>query len=177
MIHLAYAGIGPRHPPADVLAAVPTLAHQLTAKGWHLHTGAAEGLCDAFAAATPSAERTRYVPWIGYRGLSGRDCVALSDTELRECSRIAAEFHPRWQRARASTRKRLAHDMAVLLGAGTPVHAILTWSPLAQPTPDTATAERIAHAYSISFLNMADLAADELKRQLEWIAYNIHTAT
>lgn len=179
MIQLAYAGIGPRHPPPDVLGAIPQLAHRLTAEGWHLHTGAAEGLCDAFAAATPSTERTRYVPWLGYRGLSGPDCITLNDAELRQCFHVGAEFHPRWKRARASTRKRLAHDMAVLLGADTrtPVHAILTWTPLGQPTPDTAAAERIAHAYSISFLNMATLNPDELKRQLEWIAHNLHSGS
>lgn len=179
MIQLAYAGIGPRHPPADVLRAVAHLAHHMTAEDWHLHTGAADGLCDAFAAATPSTERTRYVPWPGYRGLSGPDCVTLSDAELRDCSRVGAEFHPRWQRAKAGARKHLAHDIAVLLGADTrtPVHAILTWTPLGQPTPDTATAERIAHAYSISFLNMADLDADELKRRLEWIACNLHSGS
>lgn len=175
MLQPAYAGIGPHRPPADLLDSIGHLARYMTAEGWHLHTGAAEGACDAFATASPAEERTRYIPWPGYRGLSGPDCVTLSDAELRECSRIAAEFHPGWQRASPHTRKRLAHDIAVLLGADTctPVHAILTWTPLGRATPDSGSAERIARLHAIPFLNMADLDADALTRALGRIAREV----
>ena len=177
MVQLAYAGIGPRRVPADILDAIAQLATHMTAEGWHLHTGASEGGCDAFATSVPAEERTRYLPWPGYRGLSGPDCVTLTSSELRECSHVAADFHPGWKRAKPDTRKRLAHDVAVLLGADarTPVHAIVLWTPLGRPTPDTEPAERLARAWGIPFLNLADRDSAEIGGDLEWIACNIHS--
>ena len=149
----------------------------MTADRWHLHTGAAEGSSDTFAASVPAEDRTSYLPWPGYRGLSGPDCVTLTSSELRECSRVAADFHPGWNRAKPDARKHHAHDVAVLLGADarTPVHGIVLWTPLGHPTAETQTAERIARAWDISFLNLADRDSAQLRTDLEWIAYNIQT--
>ena len=75
---LTYAGIGARATPSSVLADMTVIAGWLARNGWHLATGGAEGADSAFAAGAPADRRSLWLPWPGYNGHHGPDCLALS---------------------------------------------------------------------------------------------------
>ena len=93
---LTYAGIGARATPSSVLADMTVIAGWLARNGWHLATGGAEGADSAFAAGAPADRRSLWLPWPGYNGHHGPDCLALSRSELSACMDIAARSHPAW---------------------------------------------------------------------------------
>ena len=156
MTTLTYAGIGARATPGPVLADMAKMAGWLARTGWHLATGGAAGADTAFAVFAPPGRRTLYLPWRGYNGHGGPDCVVPSRTELAAWAEAAARLHPAWHRCSPAVRKLHARNAAVLLGRDlrNPVDAVVAWSEGGAVTGGAGMALRIAAEHGIPVLNL-----------------------
>ena len=148
----AYAGIGARSTPPEILADMTRIAQWLHRTGWHLNSGGANGADGA----SPDA-RTLHLPWPGYNGHSGPDCRLLSPAERAACQRLAAELHPAWDRCSRGVRALHARNAAIVLGPGLnrPVHAAIAWTPRAEIVGGTGIAMRMAERAGVPVLNLA----------------------
>ena len=158
MSTLTYAGIGARNTPPSVLAAMTVMAGWLARQGWHLNSGGAHGADSAFAEGAPAGRRTLHLPWSGYNGCTGPDCRVLSPSELQSCLTIAARLHPAWDRCSPGVRKLHARNAAILgVGVGSPVDAVVAWTPGGTATGGTGMAIRIATDAGIPVLNLGSM--------------------
>ena len=176
MTALTYAGIGARATPTAVLADMTVIARWLArtrvpATGWHLHSGGAKGADTAFAAGAPAGRRTLFLPWPGYNGHRGPDCVALSGAELRDCMTIAADLHPAWDRCSPAVRKLHARNAALLLSntLDSPVDACVAWTADGRVDGGTGMSIRIAEAHGIPVLNLGSLSPRTVCERLDAI--------
>ena len=156
MSPLTYAGIGARKTPAPVLAVMRRMAWYLASKGWHLHTGGADGADSAFAEGSPSL-RTVFLPWPGYNGWSGPGTVSFGDRALAKLYPFAAAHHDAWERCSPAVRKLHARNVAIVGGVpnGEPVRAVICWSEGGRATGGTGLAIRLARTAGIPVFNLA----------------------
>lgn len=142
----AWAGIGSRDSPPDILALMTRIAKRLAEFGHTLRTGAAPGADTAFEAGhreACGAERLEvYLPWAAFerearakRGWTGG--VALERATMR-AEVIAARMHPSWARLSSGARLLQSRNSHQILGIDLeyPVAFVLCW------TPDGATCAR-----------------------------------
>lgn len=136
----AYAGIGSRETPEDVLLLMSQTAKKLAWQGWTLRSGGAPGADQAFqigaatAATNPLAKLVTngrpdpvppeiYLPWPGFESefqrsllhLHGETFIRRSDPQT-EAFAIAAEFHPAWSRLSHGGRALYARNVHQILG-------------------------------------------------------------
>ena len=144
---LAYAGVGSRDTPRDVLAGMADVAQILGNVGFALSTGGAHGADKAFEAGAlrTDAPVTVHTPWPGYNGYRpGRDPESDIDVvhprpgdAVRGQSflHLARKHHPAWDRCRCGARALFLRNVSILAGAldddGTvlPVCAVIAWNP------------------------------------------------
>ena len=158
MAPLVYAGIGARKTPEPVLAVMRRMAWYLVEKGWHLNTGGADGADRAFVEGSPVL-CTIFLPWEGYNGWRGPECVAFSDTALDKLQPFAAAHHPAWERCSPAVRKLHARNVAVIGGAGItkPASAVVCWTEGGRVTGGTGVAIRLAETADIPVFNLATM--------------------
>ena len=168
MTTLTYAGIGARATPSHVMADMTVMAGWLARTGWHLATGGADGADSAFAAGAPAGRRTLWLPWPGYNGHRGPDCLVLSRSELSASMDLAARLHPAWERCSRAVRKLHARNVTILLSktCDQPVSAVAAWTPGGVVTGGTGMAIRIAEAYGIPVLNLGSMSPRSVCEQL-----------
>ena len=144
---LAYAGIGSRTTPAEVLAGMSDVAQALGDAGFALSTGGAEGADKAFetGALRTDAPVTVHTPWPGYNGYRpGRDPESDIDVihpqagdTIRGSSflHLARKHHPAWDRCRRGARALFLRNVSILAGAldddgrVLPIRAVIAWTP------------------------------------------------
>ena len=166
-----YAGIGARQTPPRILEQMTELASDLADRGWHLHSGGAAGADTAFASGARQHERTLFLPWPAFNGLSGPDChVARDDVTARHMA-IAAALHPAWDRCDARARQFHARNVGILLGpqGNAAVDAAVCWTPGGETVGGTGMAIRIAQAHRIPVINLATTTIDAARTQLDRI--------
>ena len=160
MAPLVYAGIGARKTPEPVLAVMRRMAWYLAEKGWHLNTGGADGADRAFVEGSPVL-RTVFLPWPGYNGWRGLQCVTYTEASLDHFSSIAARHHPAWERCSPAVRKLHARNVAVVFGARasglTPSRAVVCWTEGGRVTGGTGLAIRLAGRAGIPVFNLATM--------------------
>ena len=155
-----YAGIGARATPAEVLAVMTKMAGWLARTGWRLNTGGAKGADSAFAEGAPPGLRTLFLPWRGYNGLDGADCLHLTDFERAVCMDYAARLHPAWDRCSPGARLLHGRNVAIILGPELtdPVDAVVAWSERGEAVGGTGMGIRIAEDSGIPVLNLGSMA-------------------
>ncbi len=144
---VAYAGVGSRATPPEVLAGMSDAAQALGDAGFALSTGGADGADKAFEAGAlrTDAPVTVHTPWPGYNGYRpGRDPESDIDVvhpragdAVRGLSflHLARKHHPTWDRCRRGARALFLRNVSILAGAldddGTvlPVRAVIAWNP------------------------------------------------
>ena len=147
----AYAGVGSRRTPPEILAAMSDIAQTLGDAGTALSTGGADGADKAFetGALRTDAPITVHTPWPGYNGYRpGRqpdtdiDIVHPTSTESlegRTYADLAREHHPYWQRCSRGARALLLRNVSILAGAlddhgeTLPVRAVVAYTPNGLP--------------------------------------------
>ena len=156
MSPLIYAGIGARKTPEPVLTVMRRMAWYLASKGWHLHTGGADGADRAFAEGAPVL-RTVFLPWRGYNGWSGPGTVSFGDRALAKLYPFAAAHHDAWERCSPAVRKLHARNVAIVGGVpnGEPVRAVICWSEGGRATGGTGLAIRLANSAGVPVFNLA----------------------
>ncbi len=159
MNDLLWAGIGARNTPRSVLADMTALAGLMADAGWHLSSGGAHGADSAFAAGTPPGQRTLWLPWPRYNGISGPDSRVPTSERMQECLAIAGRLHPAWHRCKDSVRKLHARNVAILLGPDLvrPVDAIVCFTEGGQVAGGTGMGLRIAAEHAIPVFNLGSM--------------------
>ena len=159
MTELVYAGIGSRGTPAGVLADMTKMAGWLARTGWRLNSGGAKGADSAFAEGAPPYLRTLFLPWRGYNGLDGEDCLHLTGFEHGACMDYAARLHPAWDRCSPGARLLHGRNVALILGPEltNPVDAVVAWSADGAVTGGTGMGIRIAESRAIPVLNLGTM--------------------
>jgi hypothetical protein len=152
----AYAGIGSRSTPLDVIELMELVAEALAWQGWTLRSGHAPGADQAFeSGAGGSAEI--YLPWPTFEHSRGIEARTIIDRPSPDAYEVAAEHHPQWQYLKRGAKALHARNSHQVLGADlrTPVKFILCWTKLAKGEGGTGQAIRIAKANDIPVYDMA----------------------
>lgn len=127
MKNKAYAGVGSRETPPEVLLEMTRLAEELSV-AYLLRTGAAPGADTAFEAGAVAAggERHIYLPW---KGFAGHPSSLYGTTP--ESLALAEAFHPAWDRLSDAAKKLHARNCHQILGHNLdePVDFVLCWTP------------------------------------------------
>ncbi len=147
----AYAGVGSRRTPPDVLQAMSDIAQTLGDAGTALSTGGADGADKAFetGALRTDAPITVHTPWPGYNGYRpGRqpeteiDVLhpnAAATVQGRSYADLAQEHHPYWNRCGRGARALFVRNVSILAGAlddhreTLPVRAVIAYTPNGLP--------------------------------------------
>lgn len=166
----AYAGVGSRETPEDVLDVMEDIGDKLQARGWCLFSGACKGADQAFERGAFSgpfrarAFRDRYalfLPWPNYEQRNGAVYEGLASPRPRAFA-IAAEHHPGWDHISDGGRKMHARNVHIVLGrdCNTPVSFLVCWTPdgaidkTTRRTGGTGQAIRVANTYQVPVFNL-----------------------
>lgn len=164
----AWAGVGSRQTPADVIALMTRIARRMAELGHTLRSGAAPGADTAFESGhreVCGAERLEiYLPW---RGFEGRQDGVMRDHPSLRAEAIAARLHPGWARLTRGARLLHARNSHQVLGSELDYAAsfILCW------TPDGATVARETSAktggtgQAVRVAGWADVPVHNLQRE------------
>ena len=146
------------------------LASWLSRRGWHLHSGGADGADTAFASGAPG-NRTLHLPWPRYGKHTGPDCHIPSGEIYRRCIEIASNLHPAWHKCGHGARKLHGRNVSILLGSdlSSPVDAVVCWTKNGQPVGGTSMGIRIAQAFDIPVLNFGSMHPREICLRMEEI--------
>ncbi len=175
---VAYAGVGARATPAEVLAGMSDVARALGDAGFALSTGGADGADLAFetGALRTDAPVTVHTPWPGYNGYRpGRDPESGIDVIHPEPSdtvggmsflHLARSHHPAWHRCRRGARALFVRNVSILAGAldndgaVLPVRAAIAWTPngsaLGREAGGTGHTLRVAAELGIPVVNLSE---------------------
>lgn len=118
-----YAGIGSRETPPEIRAVMTQVAQILSAMGWTLNSGGAEGADLAFEAG--ATQKNIFLPYKGFN----KNTSTLWNTDPRAYA-IAACVHPAWDRCNDFARKAHARNAHQVLGTALdrPVAFLLCWT-------------------------------------------------
>lgn len=161
MMSNAYAGVGSRLTPEPVLERMRLLAWQLSHDGWHARSGGAKGADQAFEA-DPCCEV--FLPWPGFEG----HALPALERPLSQAYRIAAQFHPAWERLSPQVRALHARNAHIVLGAelDDPAQFMLCWTRGGRVAGGTGQAMRIAAAHGIPIVNFYAADAAQVRGAL-----------
>ena len=163
MTYKAYAGIGSRETPEDILYMMTGFANLAQGMGWTLRSGAADGADKAFeAGVTDGTKKEIFLPWGMFNG-SRSMLFPPSPMALEMASRV----HPNWEACSQGAQKLHARNIHQILGlnltAKDAVKFVLCWTKGGQRIGGTSTAIRVAEMYNIPVFNMGDPNMDEAK--------------
>lgn len=156
-IKKAYAGIGSRSTPQDVLDLMTSIATRLDAWSWTMRSGGADGADAAFQLGAVQ-RREIYLPWMNFGGSIG----ARLSAPTKDAFLIAETHHPRWHALDRNVRALHARNAHQILGADckTPAAFVICWTPdgsighTTSKTGGTGQAIRIAKAYDVPIFNL-----------------------
>lgn len=159
MTKRAYAGIGSRDTPLEILSIMAQAAEGLEKAGLILRSGAARGADSAFeAGVTDPSMKQIFLPWIGFsnRHLYHSGTYRLHGEIEERAREIAAKFHPAWHRLSGTIQLLHARNVAQILGPNLddPSLFVLCWTPDGKSGGGTGQAIRIAKAYNIPVIDM-----------------------
>lgn len=165
----AYAGIGSRETPSDVLTLMEYAADHLAASGWTLRSGNAPGADQAFGRGhlrTLCNDRIElYLPWKEFEAaaLRGWEDGIIARTEPQpEAYAIAEQFHPNWAALKRGGRALQARNVHQILGHDVTQPSlskfVLCWTPGAKGGGGTGQAIRIATHYGVPVFDLANPA-------------------
>jgi O-acetyl-ADP-ribose deacetylase (regulator of RNase III) len=190
--YAAYAGIGSRETPLDVLDDMTLIAQALEGRGFTLRSGFAGGADTAFELGTLRDDlREIFAPWKGFganpnsswdkprwdlirrhearTGTRFRTATArlLAGEFLAKAAALAAQHHPKWEALKDSARSLHTRNMGQVLGPrlDTPARFVIAYTVDGQASGGTGQAIRIADALGIPVLNLhdADVRAEILR--------------
>jgi hypothetical protein len=153
-----YAGIGSRETPADILNAMTNIATKLSATGWLLRSGAADGADTAFETGALPQLREIHLPWSGYNHrYVEHDAYCIVPPEDERVSRIAAQHHPVLHKLGRPVRAMMCRNVTIILGLDlkTPAKMVICWTPNGKLKGGTAQGIRVAEAFGIPVFNLA----------------------
>lgn len=156
----AYAGVGSRKAPPDVLVRMTEVSGSLARSGWVLRTGGAPGSDQAFEAGARAAGGgvELYLPYDGFEGRTG-----VPGCPSPEAFRVASRVHPAWEALSPTVRRLHARNVHQVLGPDcrSPSSFIVCWTVdgavdrTSRETGGTGQAIRVAASVRVRVINMA----------------------
>jgi hypothetical protein len=136
-----YAGIGARLTPEPVLNQMHALAITLQQNGWWLRSGAAKGADTAFEMGA---------------GVKKQIFRASQAAAHPEWAKLAAAYHPAWDRCDHVGKALHARNSPIVLGEdlNDPVKFVVCWTPDGKASGGTGQALRIAAVFEIPVFNL-----------------------
>lgn len=165
----AYAGIGSRQTPEDVLSLMYDVAFKLS-DSWTLRTGGAEGADEAFGGgAVGGADGSYhgvevYLPWEGFNGWGQDDEDGIARFEPQpEAYAIAEQHHPSWGSLSRGAKALHSRNVHQVLGFDVTEpdlsKFVLCWTRNAAGGGGTGQAIRVARTHGVPVFDLADPAA------------------
>lgn len=159
---MAYAGIGSRRTPQDVLDLMTAAAKVFHSKRVILRSGHAPGADQAFEAGAGHRAEV-YLPWPDFESSTPIKARMVFSSPTREALELSATHHPAWDQCSRGARQLHARNAHQVLGPhlSDPAEFVLCWTPdgsLDGNGPDTGgtgQALRIAVAHAIPVYNLA----------------------
>lgn len=142
----AYAGVGSRQTPADVLLHMTAVARELATLGWTLRSGGATGADTAFERGCDAGNGVKEILLYNYSGAAHR---------------IAASVHPNWESCNTLAWRLHARNVQLVLGKELDIPTlarskfVACWTPGGAKVGGTATAIRVAQKYNVPVFNFA----------------------
>ncbi len=152
----AYAGIGSRQTPEDVLTVMYQLGHDLAEAGWILRSGHAHGADRAFEEGATAA--------------GGVKRIYTAKNEIPDAwFELAEKHHPAWGACDKFARRLHARNGAIILGdeLQDPVEFVVCWTQAGLVGGGTGQALRICEAREIPVFNLFHIQA--LTSLKEWL--------
>lgn len=146
-----YAGIGSRRTPGFIQEFMTETAQFLSANGYILRSGAAEGADRAFEKGVQDESlKEIYLPWLGFNGHQSEH-YKMSVAGFF----IGERYHPRWHSLTGPAKRLMVRNGYQVLGFDLqePVDFVLCWTPEGKKTGGTAQAIRIAEDHDIPVIN------------------------
>ena len=157
---VAYAGIGSRETPGDVLVLMQDIAAFLGERGYVLRSGGAGGADTAFERGCDrvAGEKEIFIPWNGFSGRKQTEPGVYAGAGAAALA-LAREFHPAFDRCSQGAQKLHARNGYQVLGRrlDDPVRFVVCWTRGASGTGGTGQAIRIARANGIRVSDLGDM--------------------
>lgn len=151
----AYAGVGSRKTPQQILLIMKGFATLAEELGWILRSGGAAGADDAFEQGVKmSHHKEIFLPWGAFNGRKSL-FTHPSPLAMDIAEQVLGAGH--WSNLTQGGRKLHGRNVHQVLGknCNDPSKFLLAWTPEAKEVGGTATALKIARAYHVPIFNMA----------------------
>lgn len=167
MTKRAYAGVGSRETPEDILPMMTAAARQLEEAGLMLRSGGAEGADTAFEnGCWHWPNKQIFLPWNGFnkRYLTQPGTYRLEEPYLGAARKIAQDHHPNWDALTYGAESCMVRNVAQVLGPklDDPALFVLCWTPGGKGGGGTGQAIRIADTYHIPVYDMGKMSLDSI---------------
>lgn len=159
MPYKAYAGIGSRETPADIMEIMTGFAVMAESLGWTLRSGAASGADSAFEAGVTNPDMKEiYLPWARFNNHKSK---LSPPTEL--AYEAAALVHPVWDTLTDTVKKFHARNSHQMLGLHmeTPVKFVICWTEKGKYIGGTSQAIRMADLLEVPVFNLGGEVDEE----------------
>lgn len=176
----AYAGIGSRQTPAEVLTLMTQIGRELAKNGWTLRSGGADGADWAFEHGAMLGMHPEllepwpeiYLPWPHFNDRPSGPDVPEPQPEAYD---IARRFHPAWDRCSRGAKALHARNVHQILGPDVtrPTYSrfVVCWTRGAAGGGGTGQALRIAKHYDVPIFDLAD--ERERERIASWLVLTV----
>ena len=165
-VYRAYAGVGSRETPPEVLEVMRRVGEALALQGWTLRSGAAQGADTAFEEgcdrADPPGKKEIYLPWRGFQDREPGHGNFLVQADIRPLAEIEAEWaHPSWRYLKRGAKGLHTRNVCQVLGVDlqSPAKFVLCWTPGGTGKGGTGLAIRLAGRHHIPVFDLAHEAS------------------
>lgn len=160
----AYAGIGSRETPRDIIALMEKVAAHLASQGYVLHSGGADGADTAFETGCKNAngDMKIFLPSQGWNRRPRNQHYIVP--EWPPSMAIASKIHPGWMYLGEFVQKLHSRNVNQILGEDLQTHVkfVVCWTPdgaitkgeTSKKTGGTGQAIRVASEYNIPVYNL-----------------------
>jgi len=139
---LAYAGVGSRETPEEVLGVMASTAEILAGVGMILRSGGAAGADSAFASGVAVPELAE---------------IFRPEDATEQSVREAEKYHPAWHRCNYFARRAHGRNCMIVLGRdlNSPVRVVVCWTKHGRAVGGTGQVLRLAARRGIPIINLA----------------------
>lgn len=164
-----YTGVGARKTPKNILKLMTCIAYLLEQQGYILRSGGADGADKAFEAGIKNPKDKQ---------------IYYANQATPEAMKIAAQYHPAWNRCSSYAKKLHGRNAFQVLGSdlNTPSKFLICWTPDGCThhadriinTGGTGTAISIADAYGVKIYNLQ--RSDHYDTMFNWVKTKYQSA-
>lgn len=171
MTKRAYAGVGARATPPEVLQLMVGAARSLEDQGLMLRSGGADGADTAFEQGCWHwPNKQIFLPWNGFnkRYLSQPGTYRLEEPYLSQARKISADHHPNWDALSVGGESCMIRNVAQVLGPDlkSPSLFVMCWTPGGKGGGGTGQAIRIANTYGVPVFDMGKMDLDTIGQSI-----------